>query len=371
MAQISVPLSYSKIAGEELLRVLAEWEGKSHEELIKAFENKIAEITTSPFAVALNSGTASIHLALRMLGVSTGDIVPVSNFTYVGSVSPIFYLGARPALIDSEAETWNMDPGLLETCLRDLSSQKRLPKAIIVVHAYGMPAKMEEIVAIAKAFGIPIIEDAAEALGAKYKGQVTGSLGEIGVLSFNSNKSITTFGGGALLTKSREVYEKAKFLATQAREDRPFYEHKEVGYNYRMSPLNAAYGLAQLGKMSQIIEERRATFEQYRKNLKSPEIGFLDEPEHFFSSRWLSTVLLGPKHDPVSIQSKLSEAGIETRPLWNPMHCQPAFIKEIAYKSGVAEQLFRRGLCLPSGENLSREAQEKVIVELQRSLGYK
>ncbi len=371
MAQISVPLSYSKIAGDELLRVLAEFEGKSHEELITAFENKVAEITTSPFVVALSSGTAAIHLALKLSGVSPGDIVPVSTFTYVGSVNPIFYVGARPAFIDSEEKTWNMDPGLLENCLKDLSSKNRLPKAIIVVHAYGMPAKMEELVAIAKAYTIPIIEDAAEALGAKYKGQAAGSVGEMGVLSFNNNKSITTFGGGALLTKSKAVYEKAKFLATQAREDRPFYEHKEVGFNYRMSPLNAAYGLAQLGKLPQIIGARRATFEQYRKDLKSLEIAFLDEPEHFFSSRWLSTVLFGPKQNPLKIQSKLREAGIETRPLWNPMHCQPAFMKEIAYKSGVAEQLFRAGLCLPSGENLSKKGQEKVIDELRKNLGYK
>jgi dTDP-4-amino-4,6-dideoxygalactose transaminase len=229
MAQISIPLSYSKIAGDDLLRVLSEFEGKSHEELISAFENKISEITASPFVVALNSGTAAIHLALKLLGVSNGDIVPVSTFTYVGSVNPIFYLRARPALIDSEAETWNMDPELLESCLRDLSSKNKLPKAIIVVHAYGMPAKMEELAGIAKTYNIPIIEDAAEALGAKYKGQPAGNLGEMGVLSFNNNKSITTFGGGALLVKSREVYEKAKFLATQAREDRPFYEQKEVG----------------------------------------------------------------------------------------------------------------------------------------------
>lgn len=371
MAQISIPLSYSKIVGDDLLRVLSDFEGKSHEELITAFENKVAEITTSPFVVALNSGTAAIHLALKLLGVSKDDIVPVSTFTYVGSVNPIFYVGARPAFIDSEAETWNMDPELLETCLRELSSKNKLPKAFIVVHAYGMPAKMEDLVSIAKAYTIPIIEDAAEALGAKYKGQPAGSIGEIGILSFNNNKSITTFGGGVLLTKSREVYEKVKFLATQAREVRPFYEHKEVGFNYRMSPLNAAYGLAQLGNMRKIIEERRATFEQYRKDLKSPEIAFLDEPEHFFSSRWLSTVLLGPKRNPLSIQSKLSDAGIESRPLWNPMHCQPAFMNEIAYKNGMAEQLFRSGLCLPSGENLSKEVQEKVIDELRRNLGYK
>ena len=168
--------------------------------------------------VALSSGTAAIHLALKLLGVSTGDIVPVSTFTYVGSVNPIFYLGARPAFIDSEPDTWNMDPELLEACLRELSSKNRLPKAIILVHAYGMPAKMREILAIAKAYQIPVIEDAAEALGAKYGGQPAGSLGEMGVLSFNNNKSITTFGGGALLTRSKEVYEKAKFLATQARD---------------------------------------------------------------------------------------------------------------------------------------------------------
>jgi dTDP-4-amino-4,6-dideoxygalactose transaminase len=348
MKPAHIPLSYSTIDAESLMAVLKKFEGKPHEEVVTAFESKLSEITGSPFAVALNSGTSALHLALKILGVSTGDLVPVSTFTYVGSVSPILYLGAHPVFIDSENETWNMDSSLLETCLEELADKGQLPKAIIVVHSYGMPAKMEELLAVSKRFGVPIIEDAAEALGAKYKGKPAGTLADIGVLSFNSNKTITSFGGGALLLKTKEQFNKVKFLAGHSRESRPYYEHLEIGYNYRMSPLNAAYGLSQLGSIDEKIKQRRATFEYYKTHLHPLGFFFLDEPNGLFSSRWLSTVLLKPDMNPLKVLAKLADAGIETRPLWNPMHCQPAFIGEKAYLNGLAERLFKDGLCLPS-----------------------
>ncbi len=364
MKPAPILLSYSSISGEELSQVLKQFEGMPHEHIITAFENQLCEITASPYAVALSSGTSAIHLAMKAVGISKDDLVPVSTFTYVGSVNPIYYLNARPVFIDSERETWNMDTSLLETCLNDLSKQGRLPKAIIVVHAYGMPAKMREIGSITKPFGIQIIEDAAEALGATYFGQPAGSLGDIGVISFNNNKTITTFGGGALLTKSKAIYDKVKFWAAQAREDRPFYEHKEIGYNYGMSPLNAAYGLSQLKHLDLKISQRRATFDLYKNYLRPLGFDFLEEPEGFASSRWLSTVLLKKGMNPLIMQSKLAEIGIETRPLWNPMHCQQAFKDEKAYLNGLSEQLFKMGLCLPSGD-LPTQVQDQVVTELK------
>ncbi|MFM9840750.1 MAG: DegT/DnrJ/EryC1/StrS family aminotransferase [Cyclobacteriaceae bacterium] len=363
--KIQIPLSHSPIVVEDLAKVLKEFEGQPHEEIIKAFESKLCEITASPFAVALNSGTSALHLALSVLGVSTGDLVPVSTFTYVGSVSPIRYLGAHPVFIDSEEETWNMDPDLLEACLQELSSKGQLPKAILVVHSYGMPAKMDELTSISKKFEVPIVEDAAEALGATYKGRPAGSLGDIGVLSFNSNKTITSFGGGALLLKSKEQYDRVKFLAGHSRENLPYYEHHEIGYNYRMSPLNAAYGLSQLGSIDEKINQRRATFEYYKTHLQPLGFSFLDEPNGLFSSRWLSAILLKSGMDPLKIQAKLAMVGIETRPLWNPMHCQPAFIGEKTYLNGLAEGLFKAGLCLPSGGNFSKRILNKLISEIK------
>ncbi len=352
--KIQIPLSHSPIVVEDLAKVLKEFEGQPHEEIIKSFESKICEITASPFAVALNSGTSALHLALSLLGVSAGDFVPVSTFTYVGSVSPIRYLGAHPVFIDSEKETWNMDPDLLETCLQELSNKGQLPKAIVVVHSYVMPAKMDELTSISKRFSVPIVEDAAEALGAKYKGKPAGALADIGVLSFNSNKSITSFGGGALTIKSKEQYDRVKFLAGHSRENLPYYEYREIGFNYRMSPLNAAYGLSQLKSLDLKIGQRRATFDLYKSHLRPLGFDFLDEPDGFTSSRWLSTVLLKTGINPLAVQSKLADSGIETRPLWNPMHCQPAFVGGKVYLNEVAEGLFERGLCLPSGTHSSQ-----------------
>ncbi len=360
MNDFQIPLSYSSMASEGLIQVLQRFEGRPHEEAITEFENRLAALTSSPFVVALNSGTAAIHLALKVLGVTAEDNVPISTFTYVGSVNPILYQGANPVFIDSEEATWNLNPDLLEKCLKDLSHKGKLPKAMIVVHAYGMPAQMEQITLISKEFGVPIIEDAAEALGGLYKGLPLGSIGDIGVLSFNNNKSMTTFGGGALLTRSHDVYEKVKFLATQAREALPFYEHKEVGFNYRMSPLNAACGIAQIEKIISIVEQRRNVFERYERLLKSEEIKFQEEPKDFFSNRWLTTILFKTGIDPLDVQKKLEENNIESRPLWKPMHMQPVFKDAHCYGGSVSEGLFKAGLCLPSGSALTEKDLHRV-----------
>ena len=358
-----IPLSYSSMASEALTQVLQRLDGRPHDEAITEFENKLTELTSSPFAVALNSGTAAIHLALKALSVSVGDTIPVSTFTYIGSVNPIFYVGAQPVFVDSEELTWNMDPIRLEKCLSDLSSKGKLPKAIIVVHAYGMPAKMNELKSISTSYNVPVIEDAAEALGSTYRDKPVGNLGDIGVLSFNNNKSITTFGGGALLTRSKAIYDKVKYWATQAREQLPYYEHREVGYNYRMSPLNAAYGVAQLEKVTVTIEQRRSVFKRYRNLLESEGVKFLHEPDGFYSSRWLSTVAFKRGIDPLKIQLKLKEEGIESRPLWKPMHLQPIFNQLPCYGGEVSEQLFSTGLCLPSGTTLT-EADINRVAEI-------
>ena len=284
MNRFRIPLSHTSIDFKGLSGVLSRFEGEPHEEVIKEFENRIGELTSAPYVVALNSGTAAIHMALKALGVTTGDRVPVSTFTYVGSVNPILYLNANPIFIDSEETTWNLDPDLLEKCLKDFSDKGKLPKAMIVVHGYGMPAKMDEILLISKKFDVPIIEDAAEALGGYHKKRSLGSIGDIGILSFNNNKAFTTFGGGALLTKSMAIYERVKFWATQARESFSYYEHKEVGYNYRMSPLNAACGIALLEEVDSILANRRSAFERYKTLLQSDDVQLLEEPRNFFSS---------------------------------------------------------------------------------------
>jgi dTDP-4-amino-4,6-dideoxygalactose transaminase len=357
----TIPLSYSAIETSDLLAVLKDFVARPHEEIIADFEQKLCETTTSLYAVALNSGTSALHLALLALGVSAGDTVVVPTFTYVGSVNPIYYIGAKPIFIDAELDTWNMDPALLEQCLRDCASNNQLPKAVVVVHTYGMPAKMKELTDICTRYQVPIVEDAAEALGATYFDKPAGTLADIGILSFNSNKTITTFGGGAVLTRYQAMADRIRFLASHAREDKPYYEYNEIGFNYRLSPLNAAYGLAQLPHLSAKVAERRQVFEQYRLQLEPHGFTFLKEPKGHFSSQWLSTVLLKGGLNPLAVQAKLKKEGIETRPLWNPMHGQTAYIREKSYLTGVATELFERGLCLPSGSGLSEEELKRVI----------
>ncbi|PID91634.1 MAG: pyridoxal phosphate-dependent aminotransferase [Bacteroidetes bacterium] len=333
---------------------------------LDAFEADLAAYCGVEHAAGLSSGTAALHLALIMLGVGPGDEVIVSSFTFSASVNPIVYQGATPVLVDSEPETWNMSPGLLHRAIEERIALGKKPKAIVLVHLYGMPAKLDEILELACHYGIPVIEDAAEALGSKYKGRALASFGEMSMLSFNGNKIITTSGGGALLSNRGDFIAQARFLSSQAREDAPYYHHTQIGYNYRMSNVLAAIGRGQLEVLDERIAQTRHIFSSYRKGLADiPGLVFHDEPEAgFFSNRWLTCVLLPPKTGAYSwepLMAHLEEHNIESRPLWKPMHLQPVFSDCPAYLNGVSESLFSRGLCLPSGTALRNADLDRII----------
>ena len=340
---------------------------------IDAFEKELADANQIEHCAALSSGTAAIHLALIILGVKQGDEVLCQSFTFSGSCNPIVYVGASPVFIDSESDTWNMNPGLLEEAIQSRIKKGKKPKAIIAVHLYGMPAKMKEIMMIARSYEIPVIEDAAESLGSSYFGQKTGTLGDIGIYSFNGNKIITTSGGGALVSKNAEWVQKARFLATQAREPAPHYQHREIGYNYRLSNICAGIGRGQLKVLDERVRQRRANFEFYRNELgKLDGISFLPEPQGHFSNRWLTTILIDPaKNQGVTredIRVALDLENIDSRPLWKPMHLQPVFSNCSFYGNGVSERLFELGLCLPSGSNLSVAELAQVVNAFKRRL---
>ncbi len=332
---------------------------------IDLFEKAIAEYSGVPHVAALSSGTAAIHLALIILGVKKDDEVICSSFTFAGSCNPIIYQGAKPIFIDSESETWNMDPGLLEEAIKDRIKKGRNPAAIILVHLYGMPAKVDDILAIARSYEIPVIEDAAEALGSEYNGKKLGSFGDIGIYSFNGNKIITTSGGGAFISQNEDYVKKARFLATQARDPAPHYQHTEVGYNYRMSNVCAGIGRGQMEVLRDHVKRRREIFDFYRNRLKKyPGIKFLDEMQGSYSNRWLTTVLIDRQLmeiDREMIRLELEKHNIETRPLWKPMHQQPLFKEALFFGNGVSDRLFLDGLCLPSGSALDNDDLERVI----------
>src|SRR5690606_39702073 len=288
----TIPLSYNPVDTDKLAEVLRRYEGEHHNAMVRDFEKAIADYTGVKYVLALNSGTAAIHLGLIALGVGAGDEVLVPDFTYVASVNPVLYLGARPVFIDSERVTWGMDPELLEEAIKKRQAAGILPKAIIVVHVYGMPAQTPAICAIGDKYGIPVLEDAAEALGSRLHGNHVGTQGKLGILSFNNNKILTTYGGGAIITDDESLYRRTLFLAEQAREDMPYYDHREVGYTYRMGPLNAAMGLAQWGMLGGYIERRRAIFMQYHVLLEDAEVTFLEEHPGTQSNRWLTTLVL-------------------------------------------------------------------------------
>jgi dTDP-4-amino-4,6-dideoxygalactose transaminase len=337
---------------------------------ITAFEEELARYNGVGYCAALSSGTAAIHLALIILGVQRGDEVICSTFTFSGSCNPIIYQGATPVFVDSERETWNMDPDLLEVAIKDrIAKTGKRPKAIILVHLYGMPAKVNEILAIARTFEIPVIEDAAEAIGSKYHDKYLGGFGDLGIYSFNGNKIITTSGGGALVSDNEKWIQKARFLATQAREHAPHYQHVEIGYNYRLSNVCAGIGRGQLQVLNDRVAQRRANFEYYKETLgDTPGISFLDEPPRLFSNRWLTTILVDPMSsggvNREGIRIGLQDQNIETRPLWKPMHLQPVFKDAPTYATGVSEELFAQGLCLPSGSNLTKEDMKVVVASM-------
>lgn len=326
---------------------------------IKAFEQGLAGYVGSDHCAALSSGTAAIHLALIILGVQQDDEVICASFTFSGSCNPIVYLGARPVFVDSEKLTWNMDPDLLEEAIRDrLNKTGKKPKAIIAVHLYGMPAQIDKIMTISRKYDIPVIEDAAEALGSSFQGKRLGSFGDFGILSFNGNKIITTSGGGALLSNNEAWISTAKFLATQAREPAPHYEHTHIGYNYRLSNVCAGIGRGQLKVLDERVKQRRANFDFYKQALETlPGFTFPEEPAGYVSNRWLTTLLVDPEKTGgltrEDLRKKLEAENIESRPLWKPMHLQPVFKDCPAYVTGVSEERFEQGLCLPSGSSLT------------------
>lgn len=311
---------------------------------------------------ALASGTSALHLALILCGVSPGDEVICQSKTFSASANPIVYQGAKPIFVDSESDTWNMCPEMLEKAIKDRQAKGKNIKAIIPVHLYGMPYKANEIHAIAKQYNIPVVEDSAESLGSHYKGQNCGTFGDFSILSFNGNKIITTSGGGAIVTKSEDQKSKAVFLATQARDNAPHYQHSHIGYNYRMSNIVAGIGRGQMTILDSHVEKRRANHDLYRENFKNiSEISFLKEPKDHFSNRWLSTILLESYEMREGLRLALDKENIESRPLWKPMHQQPIFKDAPSYLNGVSDNLFEKGLCLPSGSNLSDDELDRVI----------
>lgn len=329
-------------------------------ELFLGNESKVA---------VLNSGTAALHLALIILGVQQGDYVLCQSLTFSASANVINYLGAIPVFIDSEPETWNLCPETLETAIVDLMQKGTKPKAIIAVSLYGMPYKIDEITEISKKYNIPVVEDSAESLGSSYKGRKLGTFGDISVISFNGNKIITTSGGGALISKDENIKNKAIFLATQAKEDQPHYEHKEIGYNYRLSNISAAIGRGQMEVLPDRILQRRENNFFYRELFNDINgIEVLKEPNSdFYSNHWLTVIVVDEKiagFNKEDLRLALMEADIESRPVWKPMHLQPVFRDELYFGNNIAENIFNNGLCLPSGSNLTKEDKGRIFTSI-------
>jgi dTDP-4-amino-4,6-dideoxygalactose transaminase len=355
---------------------------------VDAFEKELCSAVGAKHVAALSSGTAAIHLSLILLGVKPGDYVIGTSFTFSATVNPIAYLGATPVLVDSEPGTWNMDPGLLEEAIIGLKSEGlrsegrgdeglgsegrgRLPKAIIVAHLYGMPARMKEIMAVADKYGIPVVEDAAEALGSEYMGRRVGCNSKFGILSFNGNKIITTSGGGALVSDDEAMISRARYLATQARDPAPHYQHSTIGYNYRMSNVVAGVGRGQMEVLDEHISRHREINAWYRELLKDvPGVTFQSEPSpDFYSNYWLTCIVIDPEKagtDREKLRLAMEAELIESRPLWKPMHLQPVFAACPAFVNGTSEGLFNDGLCLPSGSNITSGDRERIAEVIRR-----
>ena len=337
---------------------------------IDAFEREFCERVGARYAVAVTSGTAALHLALRLSGVSPGDEVLCSDFTFIASATPIVYLGGKPVFIDSNRASWNMDPDLLEDILEVKSKEGKLPKALILVHLYGQSAHIDPILECCKQYKVVLIEDAAEALGAEYKGKSPGTFGLFGVFSFNGNKIITTSNGGMLVSQDEALMQQARFLASQARDDAPHYEHSVLGYNYQLSNVLAGIGRGQLLVLKDRVEKRRQNFTFYREHLEDlPGIEFMPEAPYGRSTRWLTCLTIDSEAfgmDREELRQSLEVHNIEARPLWKPMHMQPVFQRCEFVGKGVSEELFQKGLCLPSGSNMTQEDLE-CVVEVVRS----
>lgn len=332
---------------------------------VDMFEKEFCEATGARYATAVSSGSAAIHLALILLGIRAGDEVICSTLTFAASANPIIYQGATPVFIDSEPVTWNMDCNCLEDAIRDRIRKGKRPKAVIIVHLYGQSANMNPIMNLCNQYGIPLIEDAAESLGAYYKERHTGTFGKFGIFSFNGNKIITCSSGGMLVSDDEDLIRKAKFLATQARDPAPHYQHSHIGYNYRLSNVLAGIGRGQLRILAERVQARRDNFDFYKRELGGlPGIQFMPEAEFGRSNRWLTCLTLDPSgcgSTREDMRLALEAENIESRPVWKPLHLQPVFRNCPYYGSGVAEELFNKGLCLPSGSNLSRDDLQRVV----------
>lgn len=337
---------------------------------LDAFEAEFCQVVGTAHSVAVSSGTAALHLALQLVGIGVGDEVFCSTLTFVATANPILYLGAKPVFIDSDRTTWNMNPVLLSQALEQRAKQGKLPKAVVLVHLYGQSADIDPIQEACDRYNVPLIEDAAEALGATYKGKAPGTFGKIGIYSFNGNKIITTSGGGMLVTEDRAIADKARFLATQARDSAPHYQHSEMGYNYRLSNVLAGIGRGQLQVLAQRVAARRHNFEVYRQALEAlPGVTFMPEASFGHATRWLSCLTIDPQLsgiDREQLRLVLAAVNIESRPVWKPLHLQPVFQDCEAIGRAVAEDLFAHGLCLPSGSSLTTEELERVVQTIQR-----
>lgn len=330
-------------------------------EYVNKFEASVSSYAGAPDALALNSGTSAIHLALRVLGIGAGDVVLASTFTFMASVSPILYQGATPVFVDSD-ESWNLSPELLK---KAIANSPKKPKALVVTHLYGQAAKMKEICEICEQENIAVVEDAAEALGGFLSGKALGTFGRLGAYSFNGNKIITTSGGG-MLVGEKELVEKARFYSTQAREPFLHYEHKDYGYNYRLSNVLGAIGTAQMEVLEQRVIKKREVFEKYQKEL--PELEFMPEIANSRGNRWLTTALFKEKGAHLRVIDALAKENIESRPLWKPMHMQPVFEGALAFTDGTSEEMFARGICLPSGTAMQDEEFARVVKIVKENL---
>ena len=335
---------------------------------VNAFEAAISSHYQEKRQIAaLSSGTAALHLGLEILGVGVGDEVLCQSLTFSASANPIIYLGASPVFVDSEWETYNMDPVALEEAIQARMKAGVKPKALVAVHLYGMPYQNDRITQIAERYDIPVLEDSAESLGSHIDGVPCGSFGDIAILSFNGNKIITTSGGGALVCRSEEHKKRAIHLATQARDEAPHYQHSDIGYNYRMSNILAGIGRGQMEVLADRVASRRKNYTSYKEELaKYEEIDFLEEPEGYFSNRWLSTIMTPSFEIREKIRLGLWEENIESRPMWKPMHLQPVFQKNQYYGGKAAEGIFDRGLCLPSGSNLTEQDLDRVLNQIHK-----
>jgi len=362
-----IPLSFPVFDGNEeryTQEVIRSGHLATFGNFINKFETSLAKKIKTHQTVAVNSGTSALHLAMVLLGIKQGDEVICQSFTFCASANPIVYLGAKPIFVDSEKDTWNICPELLEDAILSRIALGKLPKAIVIVHLFGMPAKIKEIMEIAEKFQIPVLEDSAEAVGSTYDGKSCGTFGKLGVFSFNGNKIITTGGGGALISDDTYLIQRARHLSTQAREDLPYYQHLEIGYNYKMNNMASAIGLAQLEQLDTWVAKRRQINKRYKELFASiPGISFQNDSELSKSNFWLTTILVDEKvtgfsNDNLRVQFLKND--IETRFLWKPLHLQPVFRHLPFYGGRVSEKLFNKGLCLPSSVNLKPQDQERI-----------